>query len=53
MMADEVGRPEAYRRIAAAIRLGDPEGARDAARELLEPSTVALFAALDSVEEQR
>jgi len=53
MMADEVGRPEAYRRIAAAIRTGDPERAGDAARELLEPSTVALFAALDSVEDQR
>jgi GntR family transcriptional repressor for pyruvate dehydrogenase complex len=53
MMADEVGRPEAYRDIAAAIRAGDPDGAREAARALLEPATVALFAAIDSVEEQR
>jgi DNA-binding FadR family transcriptional regulator len=53
MMADEVGNPGVYRRIAAAIRTGDPGGARDAARELLEPSTLALFAALESVEGQR
>jgi DNA-binding FadR family transcriptional regulator len=53
MMADEVGNPAAYRRVAVAIRTGDTASASDAARRLLEPSTVALFAALDSVEEQR
>jgi GntR family transcriptional regulator, transcriptional repressor for pyruvate dehydrogenase complex len=53
MMADEVGNPEAYRAVAVAIRAGDPEAARDAARELLEPATMAIFAAIDSVEDHR
>jgi GntR family transcriptional regulator, transcriptional repressor for pyruvate dehydrogenase complex len=51
MMADEVGRPDAYRTIAAAIRDGDPEAAERAARALLEPATVALLAAIDSLED--
>jgi GntR family transcriptional repressor for pyruvate dehydrogenase complex len=51
MMADEVGRPDAYRTIAAAIRDSDPEAAERAARALLEPATVALLAAIDSLED--
>jgi len=50
MMADEVGRPDAYAAVARAIRVGDPEAADRAARELLEPATVALLAALDGLE---
>ncbi|WP_319452297.1 MULTISPECIES: FadR/GntR family transcriptional regulator [unclassified Mycobacterium] len=51
MMADEVGRPDAYRRVAQAIRSGDPELAERAARELLEPATTALLTALDALED--
>jgi DNA-binding FadR family transcriptional regulator len=51
MMADEVGRPEAYRDIAAAIRDGDPAAAERAARALLEPATVALLGAIDTLED--
>ncbi len=50
MMADEVGRPDLYRAIANAIRDGDPTGAERAARDLLEPATVALLGALDELE---
>jgi DNA-binding FadR family transcriptional regulator len=50
-MADEVGKPAAYRDIAAAIRAGDSAAAGDAARALLEPATVAFFAVIDSMEE--
>jgi DNA-binding FadR family transcriptional regulator len=50
MMADEVGRPDAYRTIANAIRDGDPTAAERAARDLLEPATVALLSALDGPE---
>ncbi|MCW2512184.1 MAG: lutR [Mycobacterium sp.] len=50
MMADEVGRPDAYRSVAAAIREGDPAAAERAARDLLEPATVGLLAALDELE---
>ncbi|MDX1891808.1 FadR/GntR family transcriptional regulator [Mycolicibacterium sp. 050158] len=50
MMADEVGRPDAYRRIADAIRDGDPTAAATAARDLLEPATVGLLTALDQLE---
>ena len=53
MMADEVGRPEAYRSLADAIRAGDAELAERAARDLLEPATIALLAALDALEEPR
>jgi GntR family transcriptional regulator, transcriptional repressor for pyruvate dehydrogenase complex len=53
MMADEVGRPDAYRDIASAIRASDAELAETAARNLLEPATTALLAALDALEEQR
>lgn len=51
MMADEVGRPDAYRRVAQAIRSGDPELAESAARDLLEPATTALLTALDALED--
>lgn len=50
MMAAEVGRPDAYRRIAKAIRDADPDAAERAARDLLEPATVALLTALDELE---
>jgi GntR family transcriptional repressor for pyruvate dehydrogenase complex len=53
MMADEVGRPDAYRDIASAIRASDAKRAETAARNLLEPATTALLAALDALEEQR
>lgn len=50
MMAEEVGRPDAYRDIANAIRDGDPVAAERAARDLLEPATVALLSALAELE---
>jgi DNA-binding FadR family transcriptional regulator len=53
MMAAEVGRPEAYRDIATAIRAGDPVAAESAARALLEPATVALLSAIDTLEQAR
>ncbi len=53
VMADEVGRPEAYRELADAIVAGDPGGARQAAQELLEPATTALLAAIENLEDQR
>ncbi len=49
MMADEVGRPDAYAAVALAIRDGDPRAAGRAARDLLEPATVALLGALDDL----
>jgi GntR family transcriptional repressor for pyruvate dehydrogenase complex len=53
VMADEVGRPAAYRNLADAIATGDPPRAWQAAHDLLEPATTALLAALDNLEEQR
>jgi GntR family transcriptional repressor for pyruvate dehydrogenase complex len=53
VMADEVGRPEAYRTLADTIVAGDPVKARQAAQELLEPATTALLAAIQNLEEQR
>lgn len=50
MMADEVGRPDAYRRIAEAIAIGDAAAAERAARDLLEPATAALLGALGELE---
>ncbi|KUI36971.1 GntR family transcriptional regulator [Mycobacterium sp. IS-1496] len=50
MMAGEVGRPDAYRAVTAAIVAGDPAGAADAARRLLEPATTALLDALGELE---
>lgn len=51
MMADEVGRPAAYRSVAEAIRAGDPAAAERAAGDLLEPATLALLTALDRLED--
>lgn len=53
MMAEEVGRPDAYRNVVAAIAAGDPAAARVAATGLLEPATTALLSALQTLEEQR
>lgn len=53
MMAEEVGRPQAYHRIADAVTAGDPDAARRAAQDLLAPATTALLAALDAFEENR
>ena len=53
MMAAEVGRPEAYRRIVEAIEAGDPAAARVAAQDLLQPATNALMGALEALEETR
>lgn len=50
MMAAEVGRPEAYRAIAAAVDAGDADAAAAAARALLEPATTALLGALAELE---
>ena len=52
VMADEVGRPQAYRELADAIAAGDPARARQAAHDLLEPATTSLLAALDVLKEQ-
>jgi DNA-binding FadR family transcriptional regulator len=53
VMADEVGRPAAYRELADAVIAGDPDRARKAAQDLLEPTTTALLTAIDNLEEQR
>ena len=53
VMADEVGRPQAYREVADAVTAGDAERARQAAHNLLEPATTALLTALETLEENR
>jgi GntR family transcriptional repressor for pyruvate dehydrogenase complex len=53
VMADEVGRPAAYRKLANAIVAGDPERASKAAHDLLEPATTRLLTAIDNLEEPR
>ncbi|BBX92492.1 FadR family transcriptional regulator [Mycolicibacterium boenickei] len=53
MMAAEVGRPDAYRRIVEAIEAGDPAAAARAAQNLLGPATEALMGALAALEETR
>lgn len=50
MMAEEVGRPDAYRAVTAALVARDPAGAADAAKRLLEPATTALLDALGELE---
>jgi GntR family transcriptional repressor for pyruvate dehydrogenase complex len=50
LMAAEVGRPVAYRNLADAIEAGDPTRANQAARDLLEPATTAMIAAIGSLE---
>ena len=51
MMAAEAGHSAAYRPIARAIAGGDPVAAEEAARQLLEPATHALIAALNVLED--
>lgn len=53
VMADEVGRPQAYRELADAVAAQDPQRARRAAHDLLEPATTALLTALDALEANR
>lgn len=53
VMAAEVGRPQAYRKLAGAISASDPLAARQAAQQLLEPATTALNAVFASMEEPR
>ncbi|CAJ1503339.1 FadR/GntR family transcriptional regulator [[Mycobacterium] burgundiense] len=52
MMAAEVGRPAAYRRLAAAIAAGDGPGSAQAAIDLLAPATTAILAALEELGDQ-
>jgi GntR family transcriptional regulator, transcriptional repressor for pyruvate dehydrogenase complex len=52
VMAAEVGRPDAYRRLADAIAAGDPDAAKQAAVALLEPATTAMLAAITSLEDE-
>ncbi|MBB3603947.1 DNA-binding FadR family transcriptional regulator [Mycolicibacterium sp. BK556] len=53
LMAAEVGQTQAYRAVAGAIAAGKPAAAAATARELLEPATTALVAALNALEGQR
>jgi DNA-binding FadR family transcriptional regulator len=53
VMAAEVGRPHAYRELAATIAAGDSDAARTAATDLLEPATEAMLAVISSLEEHR
>ena len=53
MLADEVGRPDAYRKLADAIGAGDPGRAGQAAQDLLEPATTTLLAPISSLEDPR
>jgi GntR family transcriptional regulator, transcriptional repressor for pyruvate dehydrogenase complex len=53
LMAAEVGRPEAHRAVADAIADRDPRRAEQAARELLEPATTAMIAAITSLADDR
>jgi GntR family transcriptional regulator, transcriptional repressor for pyruvate dehydrogenase complex len=52
LMAAEVGRPDSYREVAGAIAAGDADAAKKAAIDLLEPATMAMLAAIKSLEEQ-
>jgi DNA-binding FadR family transcriptional regulator len=51
LMADEVGRPEAYHAVADAIGHGDPAAAAAAAQRLLDPASIAMLTALDHLVE--
>lgn len=51
VMADEVGRSDAYLAIVDAIEAGDPQRAGQAATDLLEPATTTLLAVLEGVSE--
>ena len=52
MMAAEVGRPDAYRKLADAITAGDPDTAKKAAIDLLEPATTSMLTAITGLEDQ-
>lgn len=52
VMAAEVARPAAYRELADAIAAGDPDAAKQAAVDLLEPATTAMLAVISNLEEQ-
>lgn len=52
IMADEVGRPNAYRALADAIVAGEPDAARAAAEDLLGPVTHNFLAAITRLEHQ-
>jgi DNA-binding FadR family transcriptional regulator len=51
VMAAEVGRPQAYRELAEMISAGDPDAAKKAAIDLLEPATAAMLAVIAELEE--
>jgi GntR family transcriptional repressor for pyruvate dehydrogenase complex len=51
IMADEVGRPDAYRTLAAAITAGDADAAHTAAEALLTPVTHNFLAAIATLED--
>ncbi len=53
MMSAEVGNIAAYRTLASAVLAGDPAAAEAAARNLLEPATETLLAALTAMEESQ
>lgn len=53
VMAAEVGRPDAYRRLADEIVAGDADAARAAVIDLLVPATAAILAALDTLESEK
>ena len=50
VMAAEVGRPQAYRELAARISAGEPDAAKKAAIDLLEPATAAMLAVITELE---
>lgn len=52
VMADEVGRSDAYRAVAAAIRAADAARAEKAARDLLQPATTTILSVLDAMEQK-
>ena len=53
MMAAEVGNIASYRALARAVEAGDQSTAEAAARQLLEPATHSLTAALNAMEESQ
>ena len=44
---------QAYRDLADAIKAGDPDRARTAAHDLLEPATTGLLTAIENLREPR
>jgi DNA-binding FadR family transcriptional regulator len=53
MMSAEVGNIAAYRALARTVEAADPPAAEAAARNLLEPATHSLLAALNAMEESQ